>query len=175
MKELTIGKIVNTHGIKGEVRIFAETDFPEERFQVGNSLIFDNDQGLRETLTIRSAKEHKNFILLGFEGYDSINNVEKFKDGSLKITRDQQHELPEGEYYHHQILGLQVQSTQGEDLGTIREIMPLSIQDVWVIQPQEAGRKDILVPYHEEFVKDVDLDQQRITIELMEGLIPDEN
>ncbi|MDU6523850.1 MAG: ribosome maturation factor RimM, partial [Enterococcus sp.] len=88
-----VGKIVNTHGIRGEVRVISTTDFTEERYQVGEKLfLFREDQEVLP-LTIASYRRHKNFDLLSFEGYPNINQVEAFRDGILKISEKQLTEL----------------------------------------------------------------------------------
>src|SRR6185437_13521204 len=95
-----VGKIVNTHGIQGEVRIISKTDFVQERFKAGNQLFLFMDEKKEPTsLTIASHRTHKNFELLTFEGLQNINSVEKFKGGMLKIPESQLTPLEENEYY----------------------------------------------------------------------------
>ena len=106
MEFYQVGKIVNTHGIRGEVKVIATTDFPEERFKPGNKLYaFKQNASTGAELTIQKSRRHKQFIMLAFEGYDNINLVEKFKGDDLKVSADQQEELEDGSYYYHQIIG----------------------------------------------------------------------
>ncbi|MCA1062349.1 ribosome maturation factor RimM [Rossellomorea sp. AcN35-11] len=169
-KWFNVGKIVNTHGVKGEVKIVSTTDFPEERYQKGNTLfLFRPETQEPMSLVIKSHRKHKNFDLLTFEGFDNINEVEKFKEGILKVQEDQLQELDEGEYYFHEIVGCKVVTTEGEDLGTIIEILSPGANDVWVVKGQRG--KEHLIPYIEEIVKSVDVENQLITIEPMEGLL----
>ena len=93
-----VGKIVNTHGIRGEVRVISTTDFTEERYQVGEQLFLFREKQDVLPLTIASYRRHKNFDLLSFEGYPNINDVESFRDGILKISEKQLSELDEHEY-----------------------------------------------------------------------------
>lgn len=169
-KWFNVGKIVNTHGVKGEVKIVSTTDFPEERYQIGNTLyLFHSNNKEPIGLVIKSHRNHKNFDLLTFEGYEDINEVEKFKEGILKVQEDQLQELDEGEYYFHEIVGCKVLTTEGEDLGTIREILSPGANDVWVVKGERG--KEYLIPYIEDIVKNVDIEKQVITIEPMEGLL----
>ena len=96
-KWFNVGKIVNTQGIKGEVRVISTTDFPEERYKKGNVLCFflpKNETPIQ--VTIKNHRRHKNFDLLLFEGYENINDAEKFRDGILKVPESQLGKLEEG-------------------------------------------------------------------------------
>lgn len=164
-----VGKIVNTHGIKGEVRVISQTDFPEERYQVGETLYLFREQKEPLKLVIASHRKHKNFDLLSFEEYYNINQVEEFRDGTLKIAEDQQGELAENEFYYHEIIGLEVFDEHGTDLGQITEILSPGANDVWVVK--QKGRADILLPYIESVVKQINLENKRVDVEIPEGLI----
>jgi 16S rRNA processing protein RimM len=170
-KFYNVGKIVNTQGIRGEVRVISQTDFPEERYQVGNVLyLFQNGKQPIE-LEITSHRKHKNFDLLKFKGHDNINDVEKYRDGILKVSEDELQDLEENEFYYHEIIGLEVVTTEGKALGKIKEILSPGANDVWVVQ--RKGKKDALIPYIDSVVKDVNLERGVVTIELMEGLVDD--
>lgn len=163
-----IGKILNTHGIKGEVRVKAITDFPEKRFAVGEKVYAFKDDQLLQELTIKSHRKHKNFDLLSFDGFDDINSVEQFKQADLKITAEQQDDLSDGEYYYHEIIGLEVFDLANNNLGKIKEIIELGANDVWVIQ--RFGKKDLLIPAISDVVKEINVDDQKVIIDLLDGL-----
>ncbi|PLR97298.1 ribosome maturation factor RimM [Bacillus sp. T33-2] len=170
-KWFNVGKIVNTHGIRGEVRVISRTDFADERYQPGNTLYLfmpGSDEPLE--LTVNSHRTHKSFNLLTFEGYDNVNQVEKMKGGILKITESQQGELEEDEFYFHQIIGCFVKTIDGTEVGKVTEILTPGANDVWVVK-NEAG-KEILIPYIEDVVKKVDVNEKVIVIDPMEGLLP---
>lgn len=170
-----IARIVNTFGIKGQVKVIADTDFPQERFKVGNKLwIMQQDTPVLQ-VTVKNAQLHKGTYLLSFDEFHSINDVEKFKSYWLAIDEDQQHDLEEDAYYHHQIIGLKIVTTQGITLGKVKEILSLGSNDVWVVQRSQAGKKDVLIPFINDVVKSVNLQDSYAEIELMEGLIDDEN
>lgn len=169
-KWFNVGKIVNTHGIRGEVRVISRTDFPEERYKKGNTLyIFMEKSKEPIEVIVKSHRVHKSFDLLSFEGYDNINLVEKFKGAMLKVPESQLGELNEGEYYFHEIIGCTVVTEEGETVGTVSEILTPGANDVWVVKRNNG--KEVLIPYIEDVVKKVDVERKTITIRPMEGLL----
>ncbi|MGH2079028.1 ribosome maturation factor RimM [Aerococcus urinaeequi] len=169
-----VGKIVNTQALRGEARVMATTDFPEERFKIGAILAIFNGNKLVETVEVDGHRLHKNFNLLHFKGKDNINDVEKFKGFDLKVagTEREADELDENEFYYDDIIGLKVYTTDEIYLGKVREITSLPSNDVWAIQRPNKG-KDILIPYIEDIVLEIDLDDNRVVIDPMDGLIDD--
>ncbi|MBC1525863.1 ribosome maturation factor RimM [Listeria booriae] len=164
-----VGKIVNTHGLMGEVRVMSQTDFADERFVPGNELfLFAKNSKKPEKLVIKTHRKHKNFDLLTFEGIIGINNVERMKEGMLKVPESQLGDLEENEFYFHEIIGCEVYTEEGELLGTISEILTPGANDVWVVQ--QKGEKDKLVPYIADVVTSVNIADKKITISVMEGL-----
>ncbi|MBC1796194.1 ribosome maturation factor RimM [Listeria booriae] len=164
-----VGKIVNTHGLMGEVRVISQTDFADERFVPGNELfLFAKNSKKPEKLVIKTHRKHKNFDLLTFEGIMGINNVERMKEGMLKVPESQLGDLEENEFYFHEIIGCEVYTEEGELLGTISEILTPGANDVWVVQ--QKGEKDKLVPYIADVVTSVNIADKKITISVMEGL-----
>src|SRR5690554_2047517 len=124
MEYFNVGKIVNTHGIRGEVRIISLTDFPEKRYKKGTKLfVFLKDEKNPIEVTVSSWRKHKNFDLLVFEGFHSVNDVEKFKGGLLKVSKDQLDELNEDEFYFHEIIGCTVKDLDETEIGMIKEIL----------------------------------------------------
>lgn len=168
MEYFDVGKVVNTHGLKGEVRVISITNTPEDRYYEGAPLTWFGADGSKEELTVRSHRTHKNFNLLTFENYYNINQVEKFVGGMLKISEDYLLDLPENTFYIHEVIGSRVIDDAGEDIGKVKEILSPGANDVWVIQRQ--NKKDLLIPYIESVVLDVDLENQVVTIHMMEGL-----
>lgn len=169
-----VGKIVNTQALRGEVRVMAITDFPEERFKIGSTLAIFNGDKLVENVEVDGHRLHKNFNLLHFKGKDHINDVEKFKGFNLKVAGAEREadQLDENEFYYDDIIGLEVYTTDNDYLGKIREITSLPSNDVWAIQRPNKGQ-DILIPYIEDIVLEIDLAGNRVVIEPMDGLIED--
>ena len=168
MNLFDVGKIVNTHGLKGEIRVLSSTDFPEERFAPGTSLYIEKNGQKPTQVTIRTHRTHKTFDLLTLEGIDSINEAEPLVGCLLKVNEKDLQDLPEEEYYYHQIIGLSVKNETGEKLGSIKEILSPGANDVWVVQRE--GKKDLLLPYIDDVVLNVDLPKGIVTVRLLEGL-----
>jgi len=169
-KFYTVGKIVNTHGLRGELKIVPTTDFPEERFKTGSELVIEHEKlDDRVVVHVESARIHKQTYLIKFKEFHDINEVEHFKGGLLKVSSKYLNELEPGEFYYHEIIGCKVVTDDGKELGVIREILSPGANDVWVVH-QERG-KPVLIPYIDDVVKHVDVKEKRVIIHLMEGLI----
>jgi 16S rRNA processing protein RimM len=107
--------------------------------------------------------------MLTFEGYNRIEEVEPFRGGILRVSETQLEDLSDHEFYYHEIIGLSVVSDAGEELGIIKEILPLGANDVWVVS--KPGRKDLLVPYIASVVEKVSLEDKQVTIHILEGMM----
>ncbi|CAG9619733.1 ribosome maturation factor RimM [Sutcliffiella rhizosphaerae] len=170
-KWFNVGKLVNTHGIKGEVRVVSRTDFPEQRYQKGNRLyLFLPNEKEPVEVVVESRRVHKSFDLLIFKGYYNVNEVEKFKGAIVKVPEDQLEELEEGEYYFHEIVGCKVLLQENmEEIGTVKEVLTPGANDVWVVKAKKG--KDILIPYIDSVVIKVDIKEKTIIIDPLEGLL----
>ncbi|WP_283678188.1 ribosome maturation factor RimM [Lentilactobacillus sp. Marseille-Q4993] len=171
MDYFNIGKIVNTQGLKGEVRVIAITDFPEQRFRKGNVIFAKTPTSEKLIkLEIDGVRKHKSFILLHFKGYESINDIEFLKPSEIMVdeTALSNEDLAEGEYYYHQIIGLTVVDQEGSALGTIKEILAPGANDVWVVK--RKGKSDLLLPKIDSVILDVNLDAGKVTVDVPEGL-----
>lgn len=168
MEYYRVGKIINTHGIKGEVRVAVETDFAKQRFESGSTLYLSKDGNQAgQSLTVEKARPFKGTWLVKFTGFDNINDVLAFKGCQLLVSGQDQQKLPAGRYYYHQIIGLTAMTTEGRKLGPITEIIP-GANDVWVVK--KADGHELLLPVIKQVIKKVDLEQKTVTVELMEGL-----
>lgn len=166
---LKVGKIVNTHSLKGEVKVISSTDFEEQRFEKGTELLITRGNQVVKEVTVESYRTHRNNLLVKFVGIDSIEEAEKLKNLQIKIDSENIGELEENEYYFHEIIGCEVFDENGKSLGEISEILTPGANDVWVIKSQNG--KEILIPYIEDVVKKIDVENKKIDIEVMEGLI----
>ncbi len=165
-----VGKIVNTHGIKGEVRVISKTDFAEERYKPGNTLyLFAEGAAEPIKVTVSAHRLHKQFHLLQFKEMPSLNEVEHLRNMVIKVPEEDLGELEEDEFYFHEIIGCEVVSEDGELIGTVKEILTPGANDVWVVA--RKGKKDALIPYIASVVKDININEKKIEIDLMEGLI----
>lgn len=161
-----VGTMVNTHGIKGEVRVIATTDFAGERFQKGNELFIDNNE--KKAVKIATVRNHKQFILLSFDGMQNINDVEKYKGMDLLVSDADLQELEDGEFYYKDIIGAEVYTEDEQLIGSVKEIFETGANDVWVIK--RSGKEDLLIPMIDDVIKEVNVENKKITIDLLEGL-----
>jgi 16S rRNA processing protein RimM len=166
----TVGKLVNTQGIRGEVKILSQTDFPDVRFAPGSRLtLFDPKTTNQVIVVILSAREQKGTFIAKLEGYDNINDVEKYKGWDVKVSEKDLVDLDADEYYYHEIVGCRVVTDEGEELGTISEILSPGANDVWVVD--RPNGKQLLLPIIDEVLLDVNVDAKLVTVHLLEGLI----
>ena len=172
MNYFNVGKIVNTQGLQGEMRVLSVTDFAEERFKKGNALaLFDKKDQFVMDVEIASHRKVKNFDIIKFKGMYHINDIEKFRDFNLKVREEDLTDLEDGEFYYHEIIGLEVYENDVL-LGTIKEILQPGANDVWVVK--RKGKRDLLLPYIPPVVLGIDIVQGRVDVEIPEGL-DDEN
>lgn len=168
-KLFTVGKIVNTHGIRGELKIVPQTDFPE-RFEKGSELVIETPAGQRIPVQVEASRIHKTMVLVKFKQFNDINECEKYKGSMLKVEEKYLAELDEDEYYYHEIIGCAVVTEEGQELGTITEILSPGANDVWVVKPPK-GKELLLLPVIDEVVLDVDVTGKKVLVRLMEGLV----
>lgn len=168
MNYFNVGKIVNTQGLQGEMRVLSVTDFADERFKKGNELaLFDKDDRFVMNVTIASHRKHKNFDIVKFKDMYHINDIEKFKEFSLKVAEENLTDLDDGEFYYHEIIGLEVYEND-QLIGTVKEILQPGANDVWVVK--RKGKRDLLLPYIPPVILNVDIPNKRVDVELLEGL-----
>jgi 16S rRNA processing protein RimM len=165
-----VGKIVNTHGIKGELKVLATSDFADMRLKKGARItVFSPDGTEHRTVEIVSVRIHKNMFLLTIKGIETMNDAERLKQWTVKIERSQLHRLPEGEYYFHEIIGCKVVTEDNHSLGEIITVLTPGANHVWVVQMQ--NKKEILLPVIDDVILNVDIAAKQVTVRLMEGLI----
>ena len=172
MNYFNVGKIVNTQGLQGEMRVLSVKDFAEERFKKGNTLaLFDKKDQFVMDVEIANHRKVKNFDIIKCKGMYHINDIEKFRDFTLKVREEDLTDLEDGEFYYHEIIGLEVYENDLL-LGRIKEILQPGANDVWVVK--RKGKRDLLLPYIPPVVLGIDIEQGRVDVEIPEGL-DDEN
>jgi 16S rRNA processing protein RimM len=162
---LAVGKVRRPHGVTGDVLVEIYTDFPE-RLQPKASVYAGEDH---LPLTISRQRFHNEGALLAFDGFSTPEQVGRFRNQILYIKSTEVEELPEGEYYFHELLGLSVLDETGEFLGNVTEIMETGANDVYVIT-NDAGR-ELLLPAINEVILDVDLVSKVMKVHLLPGLL----
>ena len=162
-----IGQIVNTFGIKGIVKVNAYTDDPLEFANLKTILIEKNKKLLE--FEIEEAKLHKNQVLLKIKGIDDINEAEKYRGCFIKIPREKAKKLPKDTYFIADLIALQVYTDSGELLGKVDDIYNSGSADIYVVK-DELG-KQILLPGIKDVIKQIDVDNEKIIVHLIDGLI----
>ncbi len=164
---LRVGVIANTHGIRGEVKVFPTTD-EKERFKDLKKVILDMGKE-QKVLEIQSVRFFKNLVILKFKEIDNINDIEMYKGKDLLVTREDAVPLEEGEYFIADLLDLDVYSDEDEKIGVLYDVMQTGANDVYVVKTEEG--KEILLPAIDECILDIDLEESRMTVHIMEGLL----
>ena len=167
--ELRVGVIVKTHGIKGEVKVYPTTDSPFRFDEIDHVKIKLNGKTVRE-LDIENVKYFKNLVILKFKHIDNINEAEAYKGAELYIPREMGAELSEGEYYIADIIDIEVVSDRGEKIGVIRDVLETGANDVYIVRRHDNG-KDLLIPVIEECILDTDIENNIMTVHIMDGLM----
>jgi 16S rRNA processing protein RimM len=164
---MAVGLITNSHGLRGEVKVELHTDFPE-RF--APDVVVYLGEELEETV-IREARPHQGQLLLQFHGIDDRTKSDSLRGLWVFIHEDEAVDLEEDTYFVHDIIGLAVQTTSGEPLGTVEEVLFTGANDVYVVRPPGEPKREILLPAIEEVIKKVDLENGLLIVELLPGLI----
>ena len=159
---ITIGKILAPWGNQGKLKVATTTDFPQ-RFTPSSRVYIK-----RQPMTIDSTEWHKGMAIIKLNRVDSMKDAEKLKGQLLEIRHTQLHPLPKGQYYHFQLIGLKVWTTQGELLGNITDILTTPSNDNYIVR---SASGEILIPAIEDVIKSIDLNAGRLVIEPIEGLL----
>jgi 16S rRNA processing protein RimM len=157
-----IGKIVNTQGLKGEVRIYTYTDY-KEQFEEFETVYVGEDN---IEMQIEKLRFKGDLAIVKFKGFDHINEVEKLKNLMVYIDRDEEDEM----FFHSDMIGFKVVCEINGELGTLKDVIINPRQDVYVIESKRFA-KDILVPAVDEFILEIDEEKELITVKLIEGMI----
>lgn len=169
VSELQIGVITQTHGIRGEVKVFPTTD-DAARFKKLKEAVMDTGRE-RLPVEIEGVKFFKQYVIVKFKGFDSINDVEKYKGSKLYVTRDKAVPLQKGEYFVADLIGMRVVTEDGEVFGVLKDVMQTGANDVYVVEREGGGLPEALLPAIRECVREIDMEQGVITVHIMEGLL----
>jgi 16S rRNA processing protein RimM len=164
---LRVGVISSTHGVKGEVKVFPTTD-DSARFKQLKKVILDTGREQID-LEIEGVKFFKNMVILKFKGYDSIEEIEKYKGKDLLITRDLAVKLGPDENFIIDLIGLLVVKDDGEELGTLTDVIKTGANDVYEVKMTDG--REVLLPAIKECVLNVDLEKKVVTVHMMDGLL----
>ena len=166
-KLLQVGVISSTHGVRGEVKVFPTTD-DAKRFKKLKNVILDTGRE-HLPLEIESVKFFKNLVILKFKGYDNINDIEKYKGKSLLVDRENAVRLRRDEYFIADMIGMHVFTEDGEEFGTLKDVLETGANDVYIIDSPKHG--EVLIPAIKQCILSVDVEESKMVIHLMEGLV----
>jgi 16S rRNA processing protein RimM len=164
---ITIGKIVNTQGNKGCVRVLPLTDFPERFYKMEQVIVFSGAK--RSKYQIERAYPHKKYIILKFKKVNEMNTAANLKGALLQVTKNQLVSLPPDTFYVFELINLEVYTTGGEYLGKVQDVLKTGANDVYVVEAQNINRS-ILIPALKQVVKEVDLKNKRLVVKPLPGL-----
>jgi 16S rRNA processing protein RimM len=165
---LVVGKLRKPHGLQGEIAMEIKTDFPE-RLQPELPLFIGPN---RLPTRILKYRQHKNLLLVILEGYPTREALSVLRNQDLFVSAADIPPLPQGEFYHHQLLGLNVYDDQGTHLGEIAEIIETGANDVFIVRSPSGP--DLLIPYLNTLVIRIDLGKRELHTRLLQGLLPDD-
>ena len=168
MEELfRVGVISNTHGIRGEVKVYPTTD-NVRRFDDLKAVILDTGKE-QLNLHVTSVKYFKNMVILKFKEFDNINDIIPYKGMDLLVTRENAIPLEEGEYYIADIIGSKVITDEDKILGTLTDVLQTGANDVYVVKTKDG--KEVLLPSIEECILDRDIENKIVKVHIMKGLL----
>ena len=168
MEELfRVGVISNTHGIRGEVKVYPTTD-NVRRFDDLKEVILDTGKE-QLNLHVTSVKYFKNMVILKFKELDNINDIIPYKGMDLLVTRENAIPLEEGEYYIADIIGSKVITDEDKILGTLTDVLQTGANDVYVVKTKDG--KEVLLPSIEECILDRDIENKIVKVHIMKGLL----
>lgn len=163
---LNVGQIVNTHGVRGEVKVYPLTD-DIARFAKLKE-VYIEAKGEMKKYPVESYKNLKNMVVLKLKGIDTMNDAEKLREQYIKVGRWDAVKLPKDTFFICDLIDCQVYDIQGELLGTLSEVFETGSNDVYVVKTQG---KDLLIPAIKTVIKEINLQNKKIIVELPEGLV----
>lgn len=162
-----IGQIVNTFGIKGMVKVNPFTD-DISQFEEMETILVDKKGNLLE-IQIEEVKYSKNQVLLKLKGIETVEEAEKYRNCYLKLPREKARKLPKNTYFIADLIGLEVYTEEGKLLGKVDDIYNTGASDIYIIK--DTLGKQILLPAIKEVIKQIDLEQEKIVVHLLDGLV----
>jgi 16S rRNA processing protein RimM len=164
---ILIGKVSGTHGIRGQVRVVPYSGLPDSILSL-STFFLQMPDGSYKSFEIAGASEHKKRVLVTLKGFNDINFVLGLVGCEIYIDRAQLPELPEGEYYWQDLIGLEVLTDRGDSLGELVHIFETGSNDIYVVK---AGNHEYLIPAISDVVLDIDLDARKMTVCPPDGLL----
>lgn len=166
-QRVTIGKILKPRGIRGELKVLSLSDIPD-RFEMLAAAYIQTPTGQSVRVEIEGVRYYKEFVYLCLQGYESIEAVQPLVGGMLQVDAADSPELPEGVYYHFEIIGAAVYTDDARYLGRVTEILETGSYDVYVVRGEN---REYMIPAQPDVVTSIDRQQKKITIHPLDGLL----
>jgi len=169
--EVTIGIILRPHGLRGWVKVRPMTDDPNRYFDLAKVSLHHKDRRIGEYRLERVEMSKPHNLLVKFREFASIEEVETLRDAEIRIPRSECLPTTADQFYHFDLIGLAVQTSEGHVLGTVSEILEHPGNDIWVVHDDQ--HREMLLPAITSVIKEVNLEEKRIVINLLPGLLDD--
>lgn len=166
-KLLRVGVITSPHGVRGEVKVFPTTD-DAKRFKKLKNVILDTGKE-QLPLEIEGVKFFKNMVILKFKGYDNINDIERYRQKDLLITREQAVSLKKDEYFITDLMGLAVLDEDGNTIGTLKDVLETGANDVYAVELTSG--KELLLPAIKDCILEVNISDGWMKVHVLDGLM----
>jgi 16S rRNA processing protein RimM len=163
-----IGRVANTHGVRGMMKILPTTD-DKTRFELLEEVYIEDKKGNTKVFKISNIKYQKQFVLLQLEGINDMDTATYYKQGIVKIPKELALPLEEDEYYVSDLMGLEVYTEEDELLGKLKDIIFTGSNEVYVVD--NGTKNGLLIPAIKDCIKDVNIDEGKIIVSLLEGLM----
>ena len=160
-----VGKIVNTQGLKGEVRVYPFTD-DINRFDELDVFYLDKDFNTK--WNVERVRYKGNLVIMKIKDIDSIEKAERLRDKFIYVSREDGRELEEEEYFIADMIGLDVFTVDGEKVGVLKEVLQYAANDVYVVKGEE---KEYLIPAITKFVPTIDINERKMIIDPIKGML----
>jgi len=164
---LRVGTYVNTHGVRGEIKIYPHTD-DINRFSDLKSLYMKTKKEIFEC-KVSSVKYFKNMVIMKIKGIDNINDIERYKGSDLYVTREQAVPLEEGEYFLCDIIDAKVITDEDEEIGTVKDVLQTGANDVYIVKTPD--NEEVLIPVIPSCVLDIDTENKLVKVHMLDGLM----
>lgn len=164
--KLEVGKIVNTHGLRGEIKVVPWMDAAEDFEELAHIYIKARHELI--PATVAAVRYQKNNLIVKLREFDDINDIEQYKGCVLLADRSELPELEDGAHYIVDLIGLEVYTEEGERVGVIADVFNTGANDIYDVKRE--GKRNLLLPVIDDVVKDIDIEAGRVTVHIMEGL-----
>ncbi len=164
-KFLVVGEILKPWGYRGEVKVQILTGFPKRLAKLKTAYLGPDARAVQ----IERARLHSGFAVMKFAGYDTPEAAAKLRGQVVQISAEEAAPLPQGQYYHHQIIGLDVFTPENQRLGTVEEILETGANDVYLVRREDG--KELLLPAIQDVIQEIDLENKRMIVRLIPGLL----